>query len=139
MDLQATVESLCGFAGRSAGSDAERRAADWLRDRAGAGKRDAELEVHWVRPHWSTIHLVHALAGVVGSLVSTASAIAGVAIVAVVDAAAAAVVAPAAAPVVVDDLESLPHAATPSNDSAQLARAMRERFTPVVRCDASRG
>ena len=83
MDLQATVESLCGFAGRSAGSDAERRAADWLRDRAGAGKRDAELEVHWVRPHWSTIHLVHALAGVVGSLVSTASAIAGVAIVAV--------------------------------------------------------
>jgi hypothetical protein len=83
MELQATVESLCGFAGRSAGSDAERRAADWLRDRAGAGKREAELEVHWVRPHWSTIHLVHALAGVVGSLVSTASATAGVALVAV--------------------------------------------------------
>jgi hypothetical protein len=83
MDLEATVEGLCGFASRSAGSDAERRAAGWLRDRLAAQKRDAALEVHWVRPHWSTIHLVHALAGVVGSLVSTASAVAGLAIVAV--------------------------------------------------------
>jgi hypothetical protein len=83
MDLEATVEGLCGFAGRSAGSDAERRAAGWLRDRLAAQKRDATLEVHWVRPHWATIHLVHALAGVVGSLVSTASAIAGLAVVAV--------------------------------------------------------
>lgn len=83
MDLEGTVEGLCGFAARSGGSDAERRAAGWLRNRLAAQKRDAALEVHWVRPHWSTIHLVHALAGVVGSLVSTASAVAGLAVVAV--------------------------------------------------------
>lgn len=83
MDLEATVEGLCGFSSRSAGSDAERRAAGWLRDRLAAGSRDAGFEVHWVRPHWSTIHLVHALAGVGGSLLSTASPIAGLALVAV--------------------------------------------------------
>ena len=83
MDLEGTVEGLCGFAARSGGSDAERRAAGWLRNRLAAQKRDAALEVQWVRPHWSTIHLVHALAGVVGSLVSTASAVAGLAVVAV--------------------------------------------------------
>jgi hypothetical protein len=83
MDLETTVEGLCGFPARSAGSDAERRAAGWLRDRLAAQEREAAFEVHWVRPHWPTIHLVHALAGVVGSLVSTASAVAGVAVVAV--------------------------------------------------------
>src|SRR5205809_79984 len=83
MDLEATVEGLCGFAARSAGSDAERRAAGWLRGRLAAQKRDAAFEVQWVRPHWSSIHLAHALAAVVGSLVSTASAIAGLWVVAV--------------------------------------------------------
>src|SRR4051794_21560314 len=83
MDLKATVEGLCGFSARSAGSDAERRAAGWLRERLQAGGRDAAFEVHWVRPHWSTIHLLAAIAGVIGSLVATGSAVAGLAIVAV--------------------------------------------------------
>src|SRR5215212_2142972 len=83
MDLEATVEGLCGFRNRSAGSDAERRAAGWLRDRLRAAGRDAGFEVHWVRPHWSTIYLLAAVAGVAGSLLATASAIAGLAVVAV--------------------------------------------------------
>jgi hypothetical protein len=83
MDLEATVGGLCGFRDRSAGSDAERRAAGWLRNRVRAAGRDAAVEIHWVRPHWSTIHLLAAVAGVAGSLVATASAIAGLAVVAV--------------------------------------------------------
>ncbi|MFL5889720.1 MAG: hypothetical protein ACJ76M_11620 [Solirubrobacteraceae bacterium] len=83
MDLEATVEGLCGFRNRSAGSDAERRAAGWLRDRLRAAGRDAGFEVHWVRPHWSTIHLLAAVTGVAGSLLATASAVAGLAVVAV--------------------------------------------------------
>src|SRR3954452_23419243 len=83
MDLEATAEGLCGFRDRSAGSDAERRAAGWLRDRLQAAGRDAAFEVHWVRPHWSTIHLLAAVAGVVGSLLATASAVARLAVVAV--------------------------------------------------------
>lgn len=83
MDLEATVEGLCGFRDRSAGTEAERRAAGWLRDRLQAAGRDAAFEVHWVRPHWSTIHLLAAVAGVVGSLLATVSAVAGLAVVAV--------------------------------------------------------
>ena len=83
MDLEATVEGLCGFRDRSAGTEAERRAAGWLRDRLRAAGRDAAFEVHWVRPHWSTIHLLGAGAGVAGSLLATAWAIAGLAVVAV--------------------------------------------------------
>jgi hypothetical protein len=83
MDLQATVEGLCGHANRSAGTDAERRAAGWLRERVQASGRDASLEVHWVRPHWSTIHVIHAAVGVAGSLISTTSALAGVIVVGV--------------------------------------------------------
>src|SRR3954454_9294288 len=80
MDLEAIVDGLCGFSGRAAGSDAERRAAGWLRDQLAKTKRDAAFEVHWVRPHWSTIHLFSALAGVVGSLLSPGVPVAGVAI-----------------------------------------------------------
>jgi hypothetical protein len=83
MDLRATVDGLCDHANRSAGSDAERRAAGWLRNRVQGSGRDASLEAHWVRPHWSTIYLLYAVAGVVGSLVATGSAIAGLAVVAV--------------------------------------------------------
>ena len=80
MDLEAIVDGLCGCSERAAGSDAERRAAGWLRDRIAQTKRDAAFEVHWVRPHWPTIHLLIALAGVVGSLVSTSEPIAGVSV-----------------------------------------------------------
>jgi hypothetical protein len=80
MDLEAIVDGLCGFSGRAAGSDAERRAAGWLRERLAATKREAAFEVHWVRPHWSTIHLFIGLFGVVASLLSTSEPIAGVSI-----------------------------------------------------------
>jgi len=40
---------------------------------------------------------------------------------------------------VVDDVESLLQPATASNNSVQPTTAMRERFTPVVRCCAGRG
>src|SRR3954469_9864326 len=81
MDLETTVRGLCAFPGRATGSDAERRAAGWLRDQLGVDGRDAAFEVSWVRPHWPVIHLFHAILGVAGSLIATASSVAGPAVV----------------------------------------------------------
>src|SRR5204862_7267790 len=68
MDLEATAEGLCGFRDRSAGTEAERRAAGWLRDRLGAAGGDAAFEVLWVEPHWPTRHLLAAVPGAAGGL-----------------------------------------------------------------------
>jgi Peptidase family M28 len=74
-----TIANLDGFTGRGAGTDAERRAAAWLRRQLdarsdGAGsRRTARLEPFWCRPNWALAHASHAGLGVVGSLVSRAS------------------------------------------------------------------
>jgi hypothetical protein len=83
-----TIANLDGFTGRGAGTDAERRAAAWLRRRLDAGTvggagstRTARLEPFWCRPNWALAHSWHAGLGVVGSLVSRASPQIGAALV----------------------------------------------------------
>ena len=74
-----TIVNLDGFTCRGAGTDAERRAAAWLRSQLDAGtdgadsRRTARLEPFWCRPNWALAHAWHAAVAVVGSLVSRAS------------------------------------------------------------------
>jgi hypothetical protein len=68
-----TVAGLAGFAGRGAGSDAERRAAKWLASELEAVGRDARLEPFWCRPNWAFAQLWHVALALAGSLVSVSS------------------------------------------------------------------
>jgi hypothetical protein len=77
-DPLATINGLVGFAGRGAGSDAERRAADWLAKRCAPINPDAEVETFWCRPNWAAAHLWHIALAVAGSLTALASPIAGI-------------------------------------------------------------
>jgi hypothetical protein len=70
MDGIETVRELCGFARRGPGTDAERRTARWLQHRLWAAGREADLEPHWVRPHWSPAHGLHLGLAVLASLAS---------------------------------------------------------------------
>jgi hypothetical protein len=83
MAPQETIDRLCSFERRAAGSDAERLAARWLAQRLRDGGRDAEVETHWVRPHWPLAGAAHAVAGVAGTLLTTTSPVAGLAVVGV--------------------------------------------------------
>jgi hypothetical protein len=65
-----TATELANFAGRGAGSDAERRAAVWLRREASTGSRVAELEPFWCRPDWALAAVWHAALGLAGSLLA---------------------------------------------------------------------
>ena len=77
-DAQATVDGLTALTGRGAGSDAERRAANWLAARCREQIGEAEIETFWSRPNWALAHLWHVALAVVGSLVALASPIAGI-------------------------------------------------------------
>jgi hypothetical protein len=83
MDPLATVEQLSAFRGRGAGSDAERRAANWLAERLRKGRRDVRVEPLWVNPHAGAVYALHAALAAVGGLVAVAAPAAGLAIVAV--------------------------------------------------------
>ena len=65
---------LEGFRGRVAGSDAERRAANWLAEELAASGRDVSVEPFWCRPNWALAHCWHIALAVAGSLISVASA-----------------------------------------------------------------
>ncbi len=69
------------FDGRGAGTDAERRAAVHLRDRLTALGRDAQLQAIRIRPRFGLAHAVHALVGVVGSVVAVSAPAPGAALV----------------------------------------------------------
>jgi Peptidase family M28 len=73
MSAADTAAGLSGFAHRVAGSDAERRAADWLAGQIQSGTREAELERFWCRPNWALANVWHILLGIAGSLVSVSS------------------------------------------------------------------
>src|SRR5690242_19358605 len=64
------IEDLVAYEGRVAGTDAERRAAVHLVERLRALGRDAELEPTRVRPAWPVTHVIHAVLGIAGSLLS---------------------------------------------------------------------
>lgn len=82
-DPMATVRALAGFTNRGAGTDAERRAANWLASECAAGGREVELETFWCRPNWALAHLWHVGLAVLGSLIALLSPIAGIALLAV--------------------------------------------------------
>ncbi|HTX32238.1 MAG TPA: M28 family peptidase [Solirubrobacteraceae bacterium] len=77
-DAQATIEGLTAFAGRGAGSDAERRAGNWLAARCRDQIGEAEIDTFWSRPNWALAHLWHVALAVAGSLIALASPIAGI-------------------------------------------------------------
>lgn len=74
---------LQDFAGRGAGTDAERRAGEWLavellrRLRGRAQRRDVSIETFWCRPNWALAQAAHAALALAGSLVSVATPRAG--------------------------------------------------------------
>jgi hypothetical protein len=69
-----------------AGSDAERRAARALAERLRALGREVEIEPIRVRPSFGLTHLIHAVVGVIASVLAVYSPVAGLAILAVVTA-----------------------------------------------------
>jgi hypothetical protein len=73
MSTADTVAGLSGFDGRGAGSDAERRAANWLASKLAAGGRDTQVEPFWCRPNWALTHLWHVVLALAGSLVAVSS------------------------------------------------------------------
>jgi hypothetical protein len=60
MDPSRTVRALAAFEGRRPGSDAERRAALWVRDLLSSRGRASRVESVWVRPQWATTYALHA-------------------------------------------------------------------------------
>jgi hypothetical protein len=67
------LRQLERFAGRGAGTDAERRAARWLADQLGEDGREAAVETFWCRPDWALAHAWHAALALAGSLVAVGS------------------------------------------------------------------
>jgi hypothetical protein len=59
---------LASFTGRRGGSDAERRAALWLSERAGGHGRVVTIETFWCRPNWALAHAWHAILGLAASV-----------------------------------------------------------------------
>jgi Peptidase family M28 len=64
------IRKLCSFEGRRAGTDAERRAANWLAKRLRDGGRRAQVEPTYVHPQYGLVHAGHCALGFAGSLVA---------------------------------------------------------------------
>lgn len=75
------IDRLCAIDGRTTGTDAERRAANLLAAELGEAGRPAKLEPIYVHPQWMTVHMVHCLLALVGSLVAVREPAAGFALV----------------------------------------------------------
>jgi hypothetical protein len=75
------IRELCSFEGRGPGTDAERRAANFLAGRLRAIGRRAEVEATYVHPQWPAIHAIHAAFAIAGSVVAVAEPAAGFAFV----------------------------------------------------------
>jgi hypothetical protein len=75
------IDDLVEFDRRWAGTDAERRAARHMAERLRSLGRDAEIEPTRVRPGYPLAHLIHALLGIAGSVISVYQPLAGVVLV----------------------------------------------------------
>lgn len=64
------VRELCSFAGRRAGTDAERRGAGRIAERLREIGRPAELEPTTVHPQYGYVLAAHCLLGIAGSLIA---------------------------------------------------------------------
>jgi hypothetical protein len=73
MRLSEITSGLSAFAGRGAGTDAERRAGLWLADRLRQTGREVIVEPFWCRPNTAMTHAWHAVLGLAGSLVAVHS------------------------------------------------------------------
>ena len=73
MEALPEIEALVAHTGRAPGSDAERRAAKHLQARLREMGRDAALEPIEVRPSYTLTHVIHAVAAVVGSVLSVSA------------------------------------------------------------------
>jgi hypothetical protein len=67
------IDGLDDFEQRGAGTDAERRAAQWLGTRLQTPGRAATVEPFWSRPNTALAHAWHVALGLAGSLVSVSS------------------------------------------------------------------
>jgi hypothetical protein len=75
------IGRLCSFEGRRAGTDAERRAANWLAERLRGIGRRAEVEPTYVHPQWAAVEGLHCLLALAGSLIAITAPPIGFAIV----------------------------------------------------------
>src|SRR3954463_13687725 len=75
------INELCSFEGRRAGTDAERRAANWLAQRLRDGGRRAGGGPTYVHPQYGLVHALHRALGFTGSLVAIVAPPVGFAIV----------------------------------------------------------
>jgi peptidase M28-like protein len=75
------IRELCSFEGRRAGTDAERRAANWLAERLRDSGRRTDVEPTYVHPQYGLVHALHCALGFAGSLVAIVQPAAGFAIV----------------------------------------------------------
>jgi Peptidase family M28 len=64
------IRELCSFEGRRSGTDAERRAANWLARRVRDGGRRVVVEPTYVHPQYGLVHALHCALGFAGSLVA---------------------------------------------------------------------
>ena len=76
-----TLAGMSRFERRAAGSDAERRAANWLSDELRHARREARIEAFWCRPNWALTHAWHVGIGLAGTLVAVGSAKTGAAVI----------------------------------------------------------
>ncbi len=81
MDPTRETDAITAHAGRTAGTDAERRAAGHLRDRLRDLGRRADVEAFEVRPRFGLVHTFHALLAIVGSVVAVSTPVIGAALV----------------------------------------------------------
>src|SRR5262245_7240552 len=75
------IRELCSHEGRLAGTDAERRAGNWLAKRLRDSGRAADVEPTYVHPSYALAHAAYCLLGLGGSLVAIISPPVGFAIV----------------------------------------------------------
>ena len=75
------IRGLCSFERRLAGTDAERRAANWLAKLLGDAGRRARVEPTYVHPQYGLVHAAHCALGFAGSLVAIVQPAVGFAIV----------------------------------------------------------
>jgi hypothetical protein len=77
IDAMQEIEALVAFEGRWPGTDAERRAAGHLEERLRALGRDADVEPTSIFPNYPITHAIHALLGIVGSVLSVYQPVVG--------------------------------------------------------------
>jgi Peptidase family M28 len=64
------IRRLCSFERRRAGTDAERRAANYLAERLREVGRRVEAEPTYVHPQYALVHALHCLIAIAGSIAS---------------------------------------------------------------------